>query len=1444
MAPFATPPRMSSDDSSNSGQAEIHRGMVTPNGRSKPSYIPLPTHLTCSTTASHGLGRQAERSESALHHSPLEHTRTGRSSSLSMTNQRSGTPTAGMQLRQISRPSFSVVGTTGIPTTGQNGRASVAAGGWHGRSDSLGSNNSGEAESTAGSSGGAPESNGASGSVDALGSIGMAAADAERRFSLATDESDGGERVLPVKVAVRIRPLVVGNGGAAENNGAGWAATRHARGQLTSCIEALSNSTIQVSAGVGGEEAGVGGRHSSAARTFNVDYAFGADATQRGVYEASVAPLLARFVEGYNVTVLAYGQTSSGKTHTMGTDGGEAGIVPRALQWLFAWAQAGGHGAGLRRGVDIRISFIEVYNEDLIDLVAQAQGHGVRPPIFVREDAKGNILWTGVKEVAVASAEAAMALLADGSRERQTWGTRMNATSSRSHAIYSVSLTQTRGRGTGGSGDQGGEADNAAETVRIVSKLHFVDLAGSERLKKTMAVGERQREGISINSGLLALGNVISALGDANRGPLAHVPYRESKLTYMLRDSLGGSAQTLLIACVSAAEANAAESINTLKYAARARNIKNRGGVNMVAVSRSSAKEVETLRAMVRRLKGEVRELQERLRSVDCQPHGAAVNGSQLGNMSRYSPVRPDSLLLADETPSRIPTREAALLQRRAQTAEELHASRPQSLAQSTEELHALKTRNQTLETELEQLNDTYTELLLKFNDACREIEDRQNEGFERGQRLRHREHELRLLTSQSHHDRNAVASIVESVDLSRPSSVADSLLRRRRSTQARSVAEPEPTDTAASQAPASVPNLPPLTHLNSLRAASVVSSTDSPHATEPGPGAAEFDAILEDYDTCMRTLEDELSAVREELDGLKTQLALQESKASFAEKLAASQLAQIDTLRQHVAKARAAADDEEQRRRALEAELEDAHFHAETHLESVSSEWRLELQQVDEQWNERWAAAADEHRAEIDRLHAARAEDHAEIERLRADLRSESVKLVQLMSPPPTAHDIHHESVVAEPRSHVSATAESGTRDVAVVDPVADNSADYAAENARLNARLEQLERELQKSVRATKHLELELHNYSEAAEKAEAELRVSRTQALDAEARAIRAEEALAAQQATQSAAQPVVMRSYSDLPQRTSDKIILCARNSIAQKGDASAADAPAADVASSAEQRLRAMGGHRYSTMPQQATAPLSPGADKLTSSYPELRLATSTPSTESPVPGFGTNGRPLPVYDEVHIQNMLREAAAEVDQDARHERERNSLNAEIARLKEKANDLQGRNSQLKNLMRDLGDRLVGLAEENDMLEAKAADRDSLAKEVASLSDTVEDLRSQLQQLELSREEEAEGEELTPQLRQMQARLESLEAELADAVDRANQAEDNAARQSNELLRARADADAIAKQLEDTHALVMREARDRDIWKGRSQDLREELAEIRSTSRRRSKLFCFH
>ncbi|KAJ2381590.1 hypothetical protein GGI23_007549, partial [Coemansia sp. RSA 2559] len=355
-----------------------------------------------------------------------------------------------------------------------------------------------------------------------------------------------------------------------------------------------------------------------------------------------------------------------------------------------------------------------------------------------------------------------------------------------------------------------------------------------------MAVGERQREGISINSGLLALGNVISALGDTQRGSLSFVPYRDSKLTHMLRDSLGGNAQTLLIACVSAAETNLTETVNTLKYASRARNIKNRGGVNMVTMGRVSAKEVESLRAMVRKLKGEVRVLNEKLQALDMPSRDSILNGSAANlpmlsqptgggssSMSRLSFIgTPSRSTSGDpsmpETPSKIPSMNAAL-QKRAQTAEELNL---------------LKARNLTLESELEQLNDTYTELLLKFNDACREIEEKQSESFQRDQRLRDREQEIRRLTAHSRHERRVVSSIAESVDSTsivgsaRPTSVADTLRMKRRSARiSRSISELERSDATSdrvqsiAEEDASAPPMPDMTRLRDLRSTSAMSS-------------------------------------------------------------------------------------------------------------------------------------------------------------------------------------------------------------------------------------------------------------------------------------------------------------------------------------------------------------------------------------------------------------------------------------------------------------------------------------------------------------------------------------------------------------------------------------------------------------------------------------------
>ncbi|KAI8148369.1 P-loop containing nucleoside triphosphate hydrolase protein, partial [Fennellomyces sp. T-0311] len=245
----------------------------------------------------------------------------------------------------------------------------------------------------------------------------------------------------------------------------------------------------------------------------------------------------------------------------------------------------------------IKVSFVEIYNEELNDLLNDA-APTERPPITIREDAKGHIYWTGVKEVAVHSTDDVLYHLEQGTRNRATGATDMNEKSSRSHAIFSVSLKHEKW--TAAASDDG-------EWMITNSKFHFVDLAGSERLKRTAAEGDRRKEGININAGLLALGNVISALGDPSKRS-THVPYRDSKLTRLLQDSLGGSAATLMIACASPTEYNLSETLNTLQYANRARNIKNRIEKNEVE-EWMTTENLELLRTMVGKLKSELRAL-------------------------------------------------------------------------------------------------------------------------------------------------------------------------------------------------------------------------------------------------------------------------------------------------------------------------------------------------------------------------------------------------------------------------------------------------------------------------------------------------------------------------------------------------------------------------------------------------------------------------------------------------------------------------------------------------------------------------------------------------------------------------------------------------------------------------------------------------------------------
>ncbi|KAM6094559.1 kinesin-like protein KIF21A isoform 1-T1 [Chlamydotis macqueenii] len=365
-------------------------------------------------------------------------------------------------------------------------------------------------------------------------------------------------------------------------------------------------------------------------KAFTFDYVFNIDSQQEEIYIQCIEKLIEGCFEGYNATVFAYGQTGAGKTYTMGTGFDvniteeEQGIISRAVKHLFRCIEEKKQAA-IKQGLpppDFKVNaqFLELYNEEILDLfdtTRDIDAKNKKSNIKIHEDSAGGIYTVGVTTRTVNGESEMMQCLKLGALSRTTASTQMNVQSSRSHAIFTIHLCQTRVC-------PAFNADNATDN-RIISessemneyetltaKFHFVDLAGSERLKRTGATGERAKEGISINCGLLALGNVISALGDKSK-KATHVPYRDSKLTRLLQDSLGGNSQTLMIACVSPSDRDFMETLNTLKYANRARNIKNKVMVNQDRASQ----QINALRSEITRLQMELMEYKTGKRIID-----------------------------------------------------------------------------------------------------------------------------------------------------------------------------------------------------------------------------------------------------------------------------------------------------------------------------------------------------------------------------------------------------------------------------------------------------------------------------------------------------------------------------------------------------------------------------------------------------------------------------------------------------------------------------------------------------------------------------------------------------------------------------------------------------------------------------------------------------------
>uniref|UniRef100_A0A669B7X2 Kinesin-like protein n=1 Tax=Oreochromis niloticus TaxID=8128 RepID=A0A669B7X2_ORENI len=375
--------------------------------------------------------------------------------------------------------------------------------------------------------------------------------------TLLVSESDS------IKVFVRVRPLTRDTGLTTD-------------GDQKLCLSVTSPNTIRLLS-------------KPEPRTFTYDHVADMDTTQDAVFSSVAKNIVESCMNGYNGTIFAYGQTGSGKTFTMlgpseldnFTDD-LRGVIPRSFEYLFFLINREVERSSQSKSFLCKCSFIEIYNEQIYDLLDTASAS-----LFLRENIKKGVFVEGVVEKFVNSAAEAYQVLSMGWRNRRVASTSMNRESSRSHAVFTMTLESK-------------ESINEVVNIRM-SQLNLVDLAGSERQKDTHTEGSRLKEASSINRSLMCLGQVIMALVDVSNGKNRHICYRDSKLTFLLRDSLGGNAKTYIIANVHPGSKCFGETLSTLQFAQRAKLIKNKAVIN------------EDTQGNVKQLQAEVKKLKEQL---------------------------------------------------------------------------------------------------------------------------------------------------------------------------------------------------------------------------------------------------------------------------------------------------------------------------------------------------------------------------------------------------------------------------------------------------------------------------------------------------------------------------------------------------------------------------------------------------------------------------------------------------------------------------------------------------------------------------------------------------------------------------------------------------------------------------------------------------------------
>ena len=388
--------------------------------------------------------------------------------------------------------------------------------------------------------------------------------------------------------------------------------------------------------------------------SYQLDNVFDPSCRTKDVYDRTTRGIIESVLNGFNGTVFAYGQTSSGKTHTMQGSAEEPGIIPLAVHDVFDSID---RSEG--REFLVRVSYLEIYNEQMVDLFS---ADAVAPPtkpqmgssgsrdlfgssigggsfdrperrvsrLQIKEDSERGVYVSGLKEEIVTSPTQVLELLRTGVARRHVGETNMNAESSRSHTIFRM-VVESRAVDENSSG-----AANGAQDAVLVATLNLVDLAGSERVVKTGAEGIRMKEGANINKSLLNLGIVINKLTEGAEGKGSHIPFRDSKLTRILQPALGGNSKTAIVCNVTPAAAHAEETHSTLRFAVRAKRVCNNATVNEVvsesALIKRQQREIEELRKKLGGEGGVSQEVEEEINALRREMLEAENERERLAN--------------------------------------------------------------------------------------------------------------------------------------------------------------------------------------------------------------------------------------------------------------------------------------------------------------------------------------------------------------------------------------------------------------------------------------------------------------------------------------------------------------------------------------------------------------------------------------------------------------------------------------------------------------------------------------------------------------------------------------------------------------------------------------------------------------------------------------------